>query len=141
MLSRTIERLQKFVGKVCSIISVAMNRNFEERIAREHFVILVQEINQDGIWGSHPYNPDLISFFAFPHIVSIHEEVELDPNNPEHQKMIKEYEDKVGKKPNNDLKDIPQITKKSVQQDTSVFVDIEGLEKLAEQTKKTFDLK
>lgn len=147
MLSRTLEKLQKLVGKVCSVVSVAMNRSFDEKIAREHFVIRVQEINQDGVWGTHPYNPDLISFFAFPHIVSIHEEVELDPNNPEHQKMIKDYEDQTGKKLKSDLqgspKPEPPIKEPSPgpqpDEGSAVFVDIEGLEKLAAQTKRAFD--
>ena len=140
MLTSTIQKLQRFVGCVCSIISIAINRSFDEAVAREHFVIRVNEINVDGIWGSHPYNPDLISFFSFPHIISIHEEVELSPDNPEHQKMIQEYEERTGKKIRGDLHGITQSEpSQDTQEGQAVFVDIEGLEKLAAKTKKTFD--
>ena len=144
MLGKTLERLQKLVGRVCSIVSVAMNRSFSEDIAREHFVIRIQEINSDGIWGHHPYNPDLVSFFAFPHVVSIHEEVELDPSNPAHRKMIEEYEERTGKSAQSDLRGAPKPEELKTEpsqdvQEGSVFVDIEGLERLAAQTKKTFD--
>jgi hypothetical protein len=145
MLARTIERLQKFVGRVCSVVSVAMNRSFDESIAREHFVIRVQEISPDGIWGSHPYNPDLVSFFALPHVISIHEELELNPDNPEHQRMIQEYEERTGKKIQSDLRGAPKQEElksepsQETQEGQAIFVDIEGLEKLAAQTKRTFD--
>lgn len=143
MQTKTVARLQHFVGKVCSIISSSINRHFEEQIAREHFVVLVQEINLDGIWGSHPYNPDLISFFVLSHVVSIHEEVELNPDNPEHKRMIKEYEERTGQKIQSDMrgalapKEIP--SQEEPQEGGMTFVDIESLEKLAEQTKRTFD--
>ena len=97
MNTKTIQNLQYFVGKVCSIVSTSMNRSFDETISREHFVIRVQTLNSDGVWGTHPYNNELVSFFALPHIISIHQEVELDLNNPEHQGMIKEYEEKTAK--------------------------------------------
>jgi hypothetical protein len=135
-----------------------MNRAFDEMISREHFVVRVREINIDGIWGTHPYNEEMVSFFAMQHIISIHQEIELDPDNPEHAQMIKEYEEKTGKKLKSDLAKTP-TTKKTEKsemlpvlekspalevQDTpntgdAMFVDIESLEKLAENTKRTFD--
>lgn len=141
MQAKTIARLQRFVGKVCSVISSPINRHFEEMIAREHFVVRVDEINPDGIWGAHPYNPDLVSFFALPHVVSVHEEVELNPNNPEHKRMIEEYEERTGKKLHSDLKGEPTETPSQEESEEGgmAFVDIESLEKLAEQTKRTFD--
>ena len=156
MNTKTIQNLQYFVGKVCSIVSTSMNRSFDETISREHFVIRVQTLNSDGVWGTHPYNNELVSFFALPHIISIHQEVELDLNNPEHQEMIKEYEEKTGKKLQSDLKYkqvvepqikselLPVIDEKTspvVDENTgdATFVDIANLEALAAQSKKTFD--
>lgn len=158
MLAKTVQRLRGYIGKVCSIVTVTMNRKFDENISREHFVVRIQEINEDGIWGQHPYN-DMVSFFHLPHVISIHEELELDPNNPEHAEMIKEYESKLGKKITGDLMapkkqtkqetgDLLPVIEKSPVYDLPTedhntgdasFVDIESLERLAETTKRTFD--
>jgi hypothetical protein len=157
MNANTIKHMQYYVGKVCSIISTSMNRAFDESISREHFVVRVEEVNVDGIWGTHPYNNDMVSFFAMQHIISIHEEVELDPNNPEHAEMIKEYEKKTGKKIKPDIGKLPKQEKKQTEilpiieespafevdeasnTGDATFIDIASLERLAEQTKRTFD--
>lgn len=142
MRPRTLERLQYFVGKVCSVVSSSMNRAFDEQIAREHFVVRVHEINDDGIWGSHPYNPDLVSFFSMPSVISIHEEVELDHNNPEHKAMIDDYEKRTGKKLDSDLQGKPKEEPPEPEiQQGGMFVDIQQLENLAEQTKQAFDVR
>ncbi len=113
---------------------------------------MVEELNADGIWGTHPYNDELVSFFAIDHIISIHEEFELDPNNPEHADMIKEYEEKSGTKLEGDIhkpKTKPASNGLNIIESTGTplpdpdkgdmtFVDIASLEKLAEHTKKTF---
>lgn len=153
MNTQTIKHLQYFIGKVCSIISTSMNRSFDEKISREHFVVRVSKVDADGVWGVHPYNSELISFFALPHIISIHQEIELDPNNPEHKEMIEEYQNRTGKELKPDLipvktsepKDLLPVidNKKSPTEQNSVgdatFVDIANLEALAAQSKKTFD--
>lgn len=126
-----------------------MNRSFDEITSREHFVVVIKEINLDGIWGEHPYNSDLISFFSLNHIISIHQEEVIDPSNPEHIKMIEEYERSTGKKIKGDLKNSPEVKTKSnpftileekppVSEDTgdATFIDIENLERLAEGTKR-----
>jgi len=137
---RTLEQMQHFVGKVCSIISTSMNRSFDEKISREHFVIYIQEITMDGIWGTHPYNNDLLSYFAMDHVISIHQEIELNPDNPEHAQMIKDYEKKTGEKVQPDIKGMPKETPSPEEPDGGVtFVDIDALEALAENTKRTMD--
>lgn len=156
MTSKTIQNLQYFMGKVCSIISTSMNRSFDESISREHFVVRVQSVTQDGIWGTHPYNEDLLSFFAIQHIISIHQEIELDPLNPEHEEIIKNYENKTGKKLEGDLKnkenektnknkELPIIQEPTIasnesleQEGDATFVDIRNLEMLAEKSRRTF---
>jgi len=136
-----------------------MNRAFDEKISREHFVVLIQEIDCDGIWGTHPYNSDLISYFSLEHVISIHQEEVIDPENPEHVQMIKEFEEKTGKKVQGDLKNSPQIevapkvekkdlfnilkekppVPSSPSTGDATFVDIESLERLAEDTRRAFD--
>lgn len=157
MKTRTLEHLQYFIGKVCSIVTTSMNRAFDEKVSREHFVVTVREIDSDGLWGTHPYNPDHVSFFSLAHIISIHQEEVIDPANPEHADMIKEYESKTGKKLKSDLKqprsDPTPEPKKSLlnvlknespvpsepSTGDATFVDIESLERLAEDTRRAFD--
>lgn len=135
-----------------------MNRSFEEQVSREHFVVRVEEISIDGIWGTHPYNQEMISFFALPHIISIHEEVELDPSDPEHAQMIKDYESKTGKKIVGDIKakgitepvkqkepakqngllNIIEKPSEATSEGDATFVDITSLENLVEQTKRGY---
>lgn len=150
MNATTLKNMQYFVGKVCSIVTSSMNRSFEESVSREHFVVRVEEINMDGIWGTYPYNEEMVSFFAMQHIISIHQEAELNPDNPEHAKMISEYEKKTGKKVLGDLApkvvetkaEMLPVLKESPEPEVSdtgdaTFVDITKLEKLAEFTRKT----
>jgi hypothetical protein len=151
MNGRTLEKMQYFHGKVCSIVTSSMNRAFDEQISREHFVIRIEDIGADGIWGTHPYNQDVVSFFAMPHIISIHEEFEIDPSNPEHADMIKEYEGKTGQKLTGDIESKPVDPLAIVEAPTETpppedeggltFVDIHSLEKLAEHSKKQFAAK
>lgn len=138
MNTKTIEHLQYFIGKVCSIFTPQVNRSFDELHAREHFVIRVRDITVDGIWGTHPHS-GMMTFFSMPHVLLITEEIELDLTNPEHVEMIKEYENKAGNKIESD---IPPFQKKKalVQKEEQVpFVDIGYLEKLASQTKHQYD--
>ena len=88
MNSKTIQKLQYFVDKVCTIMTTSINRSFDENLSREHFVIRIESICSDGIWGIHPYNTSLISFFKLDQVISIHEEVELDPENAQHSEEI-----------------------------------------------------
>ena len=152
MNGRTIEKMQYFVGKVCSIVTSSMNRAFDEQISREHFVVRVGEVTIDGVWGTHPYNSDVVSFFSMNHVISIHEEFELDPDNPEHAEMIKEYEEKSGRKLTGDLHQAPKNDNPlNVIQDAQeeppapetdegglTFVDINSLEKLAAHSRRSF---
>lgn len=149
--------MQYFVGKVCTIITTQINRQFDERIARDHYAIRVGEITLDGIWGVHPEH-DIVSFFPMDHIVSIHEEMELNMNNPEHRKVVEDYEKQYGKKPDikfdetqkqQELLPIVQPKKEppvptydgfdTDGEDKVTFVDIQAISQLAKHTKRTFD--
>lgn len=137
------QELQYFVGKICSVITTSMNRAFDERICREHFVVQVNDIGRAGIWGKHPYNLTL-SFFSMEHIISIHEEIVLNPKNPEHAAMIEEFEKKTGQTLKGDVAKNELLSVKEESPETSsedsIFVDIKNLEQLAERTKKALDV-
>ncbi len=141
--AKTIEHMQYFVGKVCTIFTPPINREFDELRSREHFVVKIEEINSDGIWGTHPYR-GTVSFFPISYLTLIQEEQLIDPNNPEHQQMIKEYEKKSGKKVMSDVS--PNLVPK-LKETTSVkpeveasFVDVAQLTALAKETKRSYTL-
>ena len=139
MNSKTIEQLQYFIGKVCTVLTKPVNRDFDELRAREHFVARINTITTDGIWGIHPHS-DMVTFYQWEGVIGICEEIELDPNNPEHAQMIQEYEEKTGKKLDSDL-----TSQNETKEDTSPlsqevpFVDISQLENLAAETKLRYD--
>lgn len=146
---KTVEALQYFKGKTCTILTNPINRDFDESRSREHFVVEVKEISRECVWGSHPYN-GTIAFFPMSQIVSIQEEVVLDPvNNPAHRKMIEDYEKQTGKKVVSDVSPHlapttavpPPMVKEETQPQEAAFVDIKRLTQLAKQTKQGFDNK
>ncbi len=148
--AKTVERLQYFKGKVCTILTSPINREFNETFAREHFVVQVQEIGRECIWGTHPYN-GTVAFFPMQSVISIQEEIVLDPvNNPEHKKMIEEYEKKSGKKVVSDVSPHlapttdtppPAVKEETPPQQEAAFVDLRRLTQLAKQSKEGFDNK
>lgn len=125
MNAKTLQKMDCFLGKVCTIIS-SSNTELSQKI--EYSVVRIQEINSEGIWGTRPYENDMFSFFFLAHIISIHVEKELDRNKPEDVEIIKKYEI---------LNESPSAAPSS---EDSLFVDIEAIEKLAAQTKKIFDV-
>lgn len=148
--------MQYFVGKICTIFTNPVNRNFDEKMSREHFVIRVGEITADSIWGIRMDENGAV-WFSTDQVVGIQEEQELDPNNPEHKKMIEEFEKRSGKKMKSDIGSFgqPPEPPKSVelpimgqqkspppkQEDgDTTFVDINSLEELAKKTKRSYDM-
>jgi hypothetical protein len=138
--SRTLQRLKEcFEGKVCSIFTTPINRSFDEVRSREHFVVRIQEIGNDGIWGTHPYN-NTISFFGMDGVLFLCEEVELDPNNPEHKAMIEEFEKKSGKKIVSDVS--PHLAVKTdfvpPENHQPNEISLDAFKAVAERAKKTY---
>jgi hypothetical protein len=148
---RTLEKMQHFVGKVCSIFTGPLNRNFDETRAREHFVVRVEEIDCDGLWGTHPYN-HTVSFFLMDAIKLITEEIVLDPSNPEHAKMIQEFQEKTGKPVVSDVsphlapvvgvqKAEPPEPLVEEEFESSAFIDIKNMTTMVRQAKQSFQAK
>jgi len=126
MNSKTIQSLQYFIGKVCSVFTVSSNRNsLSEEHAREYFVARITSVDTDGIWGTHP-SSHMASFFPLSYVVSIVEEMELDPKNPKHLALIEKME-------NQKTVNEPQVAS------NKQFVDVKNLEILAKQTKQNYE--
>lgn len=142
---KTVQNLQYFVGKVCSVFTPPINRSFDEIRSREHFVIKVEDITNDGIWGKHPYR-ETFSFFPMNYVALIQEEQVLDPSNPEHKAALDEFEKTTGKKIISDVS--PHLTPKTntvVKQEapvqkTGAFMDINQLTALAKDTRRSYAL-
>ena len=163
MQSTTIKHMEHFIGKICTIITPAINRNFDDVISREHFAVRVLEVTRDGVWGMNPNGSNTASFFNMNYIVSIHEEIALDPDNPEHKELIEEYEKKTGQKLESDIRNIFEVVASEVNKpnplpvvdqketpepaypdsddDKATFVDIKSLAKLAKETRRAFDMR
>jgi len=165
---KTLARMKEtFEGKVCTIFTTPVCKTFTDRVWREHYAVRITEITQDGIWAEHPYAKTR-SFFVAEQVVFIQEEVELDPKNPMHAKMIRDYEDQTGEKIFSDVSPhlaptvdygevemddiaepgmLPVLAKqkqapiKEPAVEETVFVDIESLDALAKFTKEQSKIK
>jgi hypothetical protein len=137
--SGTIKALRDtFVGKICTIFTPPINRDFDEDQSRDHFVVEIADITLDGIWTIHPISRT-VSFFSLDAVMLIQEEVVLDPTNPVDQKAIESYEKKMGTKVVSDLGS-HQMEMPETQQDVGLnFVDIKKIQSLARQTKENYD--
>lgn len=146
MKPSTIKKLQHFVGKVCTVIMPGINRGFTEEQARDHFVTLITEINEDGVFGTHPYG-QTVNFYSLNQLISIHEEEVLYPNDPQHSKVIEEIEKKIGRKIESDIKPFearlateePVVIESNDSVGKAPFVDIQSLSQIAQMAKKRYD--
>lgn len=96
-----VKHLEYFVGKPCSIFTTPTNRNLKDECARtypksvfNYFMGIVEYVHSSGPSAGivlRRLNGKTKSFIALSHIVSIAEEELLDPNVPEHAKMIDEF--------------------------------------------------
>lgn len=156
MKAKTLEHLQYFIGKICTIFTQPVNRGFKEDVARQHFVIRVGEITDESVWGCR-LDERAAVWFPMHEVISIQEEQELDPTNPEHKALIQRFEETSGKKFKGDVEfgapkaeatppkalDLPILGQKKPEpvdqgQGDSVFVDIEALEALARKSQRAY---
>lgn len=97
MLSETIKNLQYFLNKPITIFTNSTGRNFNDTQNNDYFTGICRRVSIDGIETIHPIT-NCKNFFFINNIIGICEEQQLDPENPEHQKIIEEI-----KNPNKDL--------------------------------------
>lgn len=121
----TIKKLQqKFVGKVCTILTNQVAKtNFSDQQFADFFTGVIDELDEDGIFTTHVLT-GCRNFYTFSQIVGIVEEQFLDENNPEHAKIIEEVKDKVQKPP------------KTSKTTSDQFIDIEDLANLSANLQK-----
>jgi hypothetical protein len=151
MHGKTLSKMKEnFENKVCTVFTQPVCMQMEGKAWVEHHVVRIDEITSDGVWAEHPYQLTK-SFFTMDHIVFIQEEQELDPTNPVHAKMMKEYEKTTGEKLQSDVSpylapEIPEEVEAELEgiepeeEKEGVFIDIDALDALAKEAKRQHEV-
>jgi len=93
-----------FVGKICTIFTSPINREFTERQNVDYFVGRVDGFDDKGILMSHVIS-NCKNYYFFQNVISIAEEQLVDSDDP----IVKEYESiKEQKKAQNTQPQQPQ---------------------------------
>ena len=146
------DTLQYFVGKICTIFTAPINREFNERQNVDYFVGRVDGFDDKGILMSHVVS-DCKNYYFFQNVISIAEEQLVDSDDP----ILKEYESiKEQKKSQNTQPQQPQPQQPQPQQsqpqqsqpqqsqyheeevNDSPFVDIAAISDLAKKAKESY---
>ena len=135
------DTLQYFVGKICTIFTAPINREFNERQNVDYFVGRVDGFDDKGILMSHVVS-NCKNFYFFQNVISIAEEQLVDSDDP----ILKEYESiKEQKKnqPQQQQQQQPQLQSQPAQYheeevNDSPFVDIAAISDLAKKAKESY---
>jgi hypothetical protein len=124
------KKLQYFVGKVCTIFTRQINRNYKEENPAtfleqmfHYFVGVVESVDEDGIMTTQVQGGQK-SFWFMDNLVGIAEEQVLHPEKAEDAEIIQKY--KAMK---------PETLPESMKKPASPFVDPAGLAQLAKQAR------
>lgn len=129
MKPSSVKFFQKyFKDKICTIITHSINRNFKEETLRDHYVIFVEEINEDGVFGHHPYYNNR-SYYPLESIISIHQEIMVSKQEAE------KLEKMAGKKMPSDMK-LPGEMPKPTPENSTSFASLEEIVEVAKITKE-----
>lgn len=82
--------LKYFVGKVCTVFTSPINRQFTDQQFNDYFVGLIESVNEDGIIAVHSIT-GCKNFYSLSSLVALCEEQVLDPSKPEEAKLIQEF--------------------------------------------------
>lgn len=104
-----IENYQKFIGKVCTILTQPVSFPFKDGSQfAEFFSGKVINVDKFGIWVQH-VNAHTMAFFTHP-IVGIIEEQTVLKNDPRYEKIKTELEGK--QKPPTSIQDLTEMAKR-----------------------------
>lgn len=140
MKTSTIKLLQRFVGKVCTVFTTPINRDFEKegpqgypQVMFNYFMGRIESVDENGILLNQmgTSDPPLQSYFFHPHIISISQEKEYDPSNPEDAEVIERLRNQM----KGQMKDFQEI---QVEQSDSGSLDPESLESMVNDLKQKF---
>lgn len=140
--------LQYFKGKICTIFTSPINRNFKEENPESYpqpvfmyFVGVVESITDQGMFLQQVANTDskkpLKTYFFLDKILGIAEEEQLDYNNPQDAEIIskiKQQQEEEEKKMEEKAKQMNAM----VANQTSPYVDPDYMSQMASQLKQNF---
>jgi hypothetical protein len=89
---------QQFTGKVCTIVTLAGKQGFSDIQFSDFFTGIVESVESDGVFMRH-HLTKCVGFYPWQHVVGMVEEQQLDPDNPEHAKIIEELKNKLPEQP------------------------------------------
>ena len=138
-----IKQLEYFLGKVCTIFTIPINRDFKAENPTtypqpvfHYFVGKVIEIDDKGVflqqWNN---NKKLRSYFFIEHIVGISEEEVLDPTRPDDAKVIQDFK-KINEKAIDQTEKKYEELKKQRETINNSEIDIDMLSKLSDKIKQ-----
>jgi len=138
-----IKQLEYFLGKVCTIFTIPINRDFKAENPTtypqpvfHYFVGKVIEIDDKGVflqqWNN---NKKLRSYFFIEHIVGISEEEVLDPTRPDDAKVIQDFK-KINEKAIDQTEKKYEELKKQRETINNAEIDIDMLSKLSDKIKQ-----
>ena len=90
--------LQYFVGKLCSVFTTPMNRDFQSEAPHDYpkalykyFMGVVESVSPHGLLLTQA-STGLKTYFYHNQIVAVAEEELLDPNDPEDASVIEKFQ-------------------------------------------------
>lgn len=89
MTTETVKKLKDLVGKPVTVFTENIGRGFTENQYNDYFTGICTFVGIDIIETLHPITKCKNLFFI-KNIIAICEEQQLDPNDPEHKKIINE---------------------------------------------------
>jgi len=120
IIKEEIERISTyFTGKIVTILSTPINRQFDEKQSMDYFVGRFDHISEMGIWATHP-TTGCKNFYLLHHIIGIIEEQFVKKDDPNYEEVMNEYEKKIKEKP---------------QQQQSPYVDVNYLNQYAQEAR------
>jgi hypothetical protein len=134
--------LKYFVGKVCTILTSPINRDFKQENPStypeqlyNYFMGRVLEVDgRGGIWLEQVLTPEKLKcYFYGQHIIGVAEERVLDPNVPENAEII----EKIKSANVAATKQAEAITE-SLPKSTSPFVDVGSLTEISQKLAETY---
>ena len=89
-MTNPMEILRYFVGKYCTVCTEPTGLKLTHEASINYFSGIIEHLDEVGIVMRHQLTNNK-SYFLMNRVIGIVEEQALDPRNPEHAEIIKQY--------------------------------------------------